>query len=30
MDQLIWSVQPKETVDDRKKMGTIVPPLIKR
>src|SRR4030095_14941198 len=30
MEQLIWSVQPKDTAEDRKKMGTIVPPLIKR
>src|SRR6185369_15014497 len=30
MEQLIWTVQPRETVDDRKKMGAIVPPLIKR
>ena len=30
MDQLIWSVQPKDTQDDRKKLATIVPPLIKR
>src|SRR6185369_8725115 len=30
MDQLIWSVQPKDTAEDRKKLATIVPPLIKR
>jgi hypothetical protein len=30
MDQLIWSVQPKDTQDDRKKMAAIVPPLVKR
>jgi len=30
MEQLIWSVQPKDTAEDRKKMGAIVPPLIKR
>ena len=30
MDQLIWSVQPKDTQEDRKKLATIVPPLIKR
>jgi hypothetical protein len=30
MDQLIWSVQPKDNSDDRRKLATIVPPLIKR
>jgi hypothetical protein len=30
MDQLIWSVQPKDTQEDRKKLATTVPPLIKR
>jgi hypothetical protein len=30
MDQLIWSVQPKDTADERRKMGTVVPPLVKR
>jgi len=30
MDQLIWSVQPKDSSDDRRKLATIVPPLIKR
>jgi hypothetical protein len=30
MDQLVWSVQPKDTVEDRKKLSTIVPALIKR
>ena len=30
MDQLIWSVQPMDTQEDRKKLATIVPPLIKR
>ncbi len=30
MDQLIWSVQPKETNEDRRKLATIVPPLLKR
>ena len=30
MDQLVWSVQPKDTSDDRRKLATIVPPLIKR
>ena len=30
MDQLIWSVQPKDSQEDRKKMAAIVPPLIKR
>ena len=30
MDQLIWSVQPKETNEDRRKLATIVLPLVKR
>ena len=30
MDQLIWSVQPKDTVEERRKLATIVPPLLKR
>src|SRR4029077_3576178 len=30
MDQLIWSVQPKDTMEDRKQLATIVPPLLKR
>lgn len=30
MEQLIWSVQPKDTPEDRRKLATIVPPLIKR
>lgn len=30
MDQLIWSVQPKDTSDERRKLATIVPPLLKR
>jgi len=30
MDQLIWSVQPKETNEERRKLATIVPPLLKR
>jgi hypothetical protein len=30
MDQLIWSVQPKDTQEDRKKMAAVVPGLIKR
>ncbi|MEK6244078.1 MAG: DUF1631 family protein [Pseudomonadota bacterium] len=30
MDQLIWSVQPKDTSEDRRKLATIVPPLLKR
>jgi len=29
MDQLIWSVQPKETVEDRRKLATTVPVLLK-
>jgi hypothetical protein len=30
MDQLIWSVQPKDSSDDRRKLATVVPPLLKR
>jgi hypothetical protein len=30
MDELIWSVQPKETLEDRRKLATLVPPLLKR
>jgi len=30
MDQLIWSVQPKDTLEDRRKLATVVPPLLKR
>ena len=30
MDQLIWSVQPKDTAEDRRKLATVVPPLLKR
>ena len=30
MDQLIWSVQPKDTNEDRRKLASIVPPLLKR
>ena len=30
MDQLIWSVQPKDTSEERRKLATIVPPLLKR
>jgi hypothetical protein len=30
MDQLIWSVQPKDSPEDRRKLATIVPPLLKR
>ena len=30
MDQLIWSVQPKDTQEERKKMAAVVPALIKR
>ena len=30
MDQLIWSVQPKETLEDRRKLAALVPPLLKR
>jgi hypothetical protein len=30
MDQLIWSVQPKDTSEDRRKLAAIVPPLLKR
>jgi hypothetical protein len=30
MDQLIWSVQPKDTSEERRKLATVVPPLLKR
>ncbi|HLX81734.1 MAG TPA: DUF1631 family protein [Burkholderiales bacterium] len=30
MEQLIWSVQPKDTTEERRKLATIVPPLLKR
>ena len=30
MDQLVWSVQPKESREDRRKLATTVPPLLKR
>jgi hypothetical protein len=30
MEQLIWSVQPKDTLEDRRKLATIVPPMLKR
>jgi hypothetical protein len=30
MDQLIWSVQPKDSAEERKKLATVVPPLLKR
>ncbi|HUN68095.1 MAG TPA: DUF1631 family protein, partial [Burkholderiales bacterium] len=30
MDQLVWSVQPKDTVEDRRKLATVVPALLKR
>ena len=30
MDQLIWSVQPKETPEERRKLATVVPALLKR
>jgi hypothetical protein len=30
MDQLIWSVQPKETAEERRKLATTVPVLLKR
>jgi hypothetical protein len=29
VDQLIWSVQPKETNEERRKLATAVPPLLK-
>jgi hypothetical protein len=30
MEQLIWSVQPKDNPEDRRKLATVVPPLLKR
>ncbi len=30
MDQLIWSVQPKDTPEERRKLATVVPALLKR
>jgi hypothetical protein len=30
MDQLIWSVQPHETVEDRRRLAALVPNLLKR
>lgn len=30
MDQLIWSVQPKDSNEDRRKLASAVPPLLKR
>jgi len=30
MDQLIWSVQPKDSSEERRKLAAAVPPLIKR
>jgi hypothetical protein len=30
MDQLIWSVQPKDSSEERRKLATVVPPLLKR
>jgi len=30
MDQLIWSVQPKDTMEERRKLATVVPLLLKR
>jgi exonuclease VII small subunit len=30
MDQLIWSVQPKDTPEERRQLATVVPPLLKR
>jgi len=30
MDQLIWSVQPKDTSEDRRKLAALVPALLKR
>ncbi len=30
MDQLVWSVQPKESVEERRKLAMMVPPLLKR
>lgn len=30
MEQLIWSVQPKDSAEERRKLAALVPPLIKR
>jgi hypothetical protein len=30
MDQLIWSVEPKETLEDKRKLATVVPPMLKK
>lgn len=30
MDQLIWSVQPKDTAEERRQLAAVVPPLLKR
>ena len=30
MEQLIWSVQPKDSAEERRKLAAIVPPLLKR
>ena len=30
MDELIWSVEPKESIEDRRKLATVVPPMLKR
>jgi hypothetical protein len=30
MDQLIWSVQPKDSAEERRQLAAVVPPLLKR
>jgi hypothetical protein len=30
MDQLIWSVEPKETLEERRKLATVVPAMLKK
>ena len=30
MEQLIWSVEPKETIEERRKLATVVPPMLKK
>jgi hypothetical protein len=30
MDQLVWSVQPKDSAEDRRKLAALVPALLKR
>ena len=30
MELLIWSVQPKDTAEERRRLATVVPPLLKR